>query len=172
MATEHLINLGHRKIAFIGDYLENPFGFASSRERFEGYYQALEMAEIPFRSDYFKQGLHGQLPARKLAMELLSAPDRPTAIFAASDTQAIGVLAAARDLGLAVPEDLSVIGYDDIEVAEYLHLTTMRLPSFALGVEGAQLLMDLIIRPDSPAQEVLFTTELITRSTTAQPCLN
>ncbi len=170
MATEHLINLGHRKIAFIGDYLENPFGFASSRERFEGYYQALEMAEIPFRSDYFKQGLHGQLPARKLAMELLSAPDRPTAIFAASDTQAIGVLAAARDLGLAVPEDLSVIGYDDIEVAEYLHLTTMRLPSFALGVEGAQLLMDLIARPDSPAREVPFTTELITRTTTAPPC--
>ncbi len=130
------------------------------------------MAEIPFRPDYLKQGEHGQLPARKLAMELLTAPDPPTAIFAASDTQAIGVLSAARDLGLAVPEELSLIGYDDIEVAEYLHLTTMRQPSFALGVEGAHILMDLINRPDSPAQEVPFTTELISRSTTAHPGRN
>lgn len=172
MATEHLISLGHRQIAFIGDYLENPFGFASSRERFEGYYQALELAEIPFQTAFLKQGEHGQLPARSLALELLTAPDPPTAIFAASDTQAIGVLAAARDLDLAVPEELSVIGFDDIEVAEYLHLTTMRQPSFAIGVEGAHILMDLIARPDSPAQEVPFTTELISRSTTAQLCRN
>jgi len=168
-ATAHLIQLGHRRIAFIGDYLENPFGFVSSRERFEGYYQALEEADIPFQPGYLKQGEHDQLTARKLTIELLSMPEPPTAIFAASDTQAIGVLAAARDMGIPVPEALSVIGYDDIEVAEYLHLTTMRQPSFELGIEGSQLLMDLIAQPDTPAQEISFQTNLITRSTTAPP---
>ena len=66
--------------------------------------------------------------ARQMASELLALPDRPTAIFAASDIQAIGVLEAARDAGLIVPQELSVIGYDDIEIAEYLHLTTIRQP--------------------------------------------
>jgi DNA-binding LacI/PurR family transcriptional regulator len=169
-ATDHLIQLGHRKIAFVGDFLESPFGFASSRERFEGYYHALEMSDIPFQPGYLKQGDHSQLTARKMTMELLSAPNPPTAIFAASDTQAIGVLAAARDMGIPVPGKLSVIGYDDIEVAEYLHLTTMRQPSFELGIEGAQLLMDIITQPDTPVREISFQTELITRSTTAPTC--
>ena len=168
-ATQHLIDLGHEKIAFVGDYLENPFGFIASKERFEGYYQALELAEIPFRPDYFKQGEYGQLAARRLTMELLSLPDPPTAIFATSDTHAIGVLSAAHEMNVPVPEELSVIGYDDIEVADYLHLTTMRQPSFELGVEGVQQLMDLITRPELLSQEITFPTELISRSTTAEP---
>lgn len=165
-ATEHLIALGHRKIGYLSDYWENPFGFTSSRDRFEGYYQALELADLPYRPEYVRQGDHSQLAARKLALELLRLPDRPTAIFAASDSQAIGVLAAARELGVRVPDDLSVIGYDDIEIAEYLHLTTMRQPSFALGVEGVQLLLELIEQPDQPATEMPFNTKLIVRTTT------
>jgi DNA-binding LacI/PurR family transcriptional regulator len=169
LATEHLIELGHRKIAFISDFLENRFGFVSSLDRFEGYYQALELADIPFHPEYLKQGKHSQMAAHRLALELLSLPDPPTAIFAASDTQAIGVLGAAREMGLEVPEDLSVVGYDDIEAAEYLHLTTMNQPSFALGTKSVQLLMAVIDDPRLPVKEVVISTELVIRNTTARP---
>lgn len=98
---------------------------------------------------------------------LLSLPDPPTAIFAASDTQAIGVLEAARDAGLQVSEDLSVIGYDDIEIAEYLHLTTMRQPLFVSGVEGVELLLESIAVPPSTPRRILLPTELVVRDTTA-----
>jgi DNA-binding LacI/PurR family transcriptional regulator len=169
IATEHLLELGHRRIGFISDYLEDPFGFSSSRDRFEGYYMALEAADVPFRPEYHRQGIHGREQARKLALELLTMPERPTAIFAASDTQASGVLAAARELSLQVPQNLSVIGYDDIEIAEYLHLTTMRQPSFRIGVEGVRLLMETIERPPSSPKELQFSTELVVRSSTAAP---
>jgi DNA-binding LacI/PurR family transcriptional regulator len=161
--------MGHRKIGFVSDYLEDPFGFVSSLDRFEGYYMALEAAAVPFRPEYHRQGMHGREAARRLAIELLTLPERPTAIFAASDTQAIGVLAAARELGLRVPQDLSVIGYDDIEVAEHLRLTTMRQPSFKIGVEGVNLLLQTIENPAIQSKELLFATELVVRSTTAAP---
>lgn len=169
IATDHLLQLGHRKIGFVSDYLEDPFGFVSSLDRFEGYYMALEAAAVSFRPEYHRQGVHGREQAKRLAIELLTLPDRPTAIFAASDTQAMGVLAAARELGLRVPEDLSVIGYDDIEAAEYLRLTTMRQPSFEIGVEGARLLLEAIEQPAEQPEEILFSTELIVRETTAAP---
>jgi LacI family transcriptional regulator len=156
LATEHLIELGHQKIGFVGDYLENRFGFVSSRDRFEGYYQALELADISFQPKYLKQGEHSQLAARRLALELLALAERPTAIFAASDTQAIGVLMAAQEL-------------DDIEIAEYLHLSTMCQPSFVLGTEAVQLLMEAIGEPGRPPREILYAAELVARATTAPP---
>jgi DNA-binding LacI/PurR family transcriptional regulator len=169
MATEHLLQMGHRKIGFISDYLEDPFGFVASLDRFEGYYMALEAANVPFRPEYHRQGVHGREQAGRLAIELLTLPDRPTAIFAASDTQAMGVLAAARELGLRVPEALSVIGYDDIDAADFLNLTTMRQPSFELGVEGARLLLEAIEQPGEAPEEIVFSTELIIRESTAAP---
>jgi LacI family transcriptional regulator len=167
MATQHLIDLGHRKIGYVSDRLENPFNFVSSRDRYEGYLQALDEAGIPFRPKYHRQGEHGRKEARDMASALLSLPDPPTAIFAASDTQAIGVLEAARDASLKVPEDLSVIGYDDIEVAEYLHLTTIRQPLFVSGVEGVELLLETIAAPPPTPRRVLLQTELVVRDTTA-----
>jgi DNA-binding LacI/PurR family transcriptional regulator len=168
LATEHLIELGHRKIGFLGDQLENPFNFVSSRDRFQGYRQALAKANIPYRPEYHLQGEHGRAQARQMARDILALPDPPTAIFAASDTQAIGVLEAARDLGLEVPEQLSVIGYDDIEIAEYLHLTTIRQPLFASGVEGVELLFESIANPLLSPRRVLLPVELIVRGTTAR----
>jgi LacI family transcriptional regulator/LacI family repressor for deo operon, udp, cdd, tsx, nupC, and nupG len=104
-----------------------------------------------------------------MAGDLLALSDPPTAIFAASDTQAFGVLEAARDAGLKVPEELSVIGYDDIEIAEYLHLTTVRQPLFASGVEGVELLLDSIANPPPSPRRVLLPVELVVRDTTAPP---
>jgi DNA-binding LacI/PurR family transcriptional regulator len=167
MATQHLIELGHHKIGFVGDEFDNPFHFVSSRDRCQGYRQALDEAGIPFRPEYHCQGQHGREPAKEMARDLLTLPDPPTAIFAASDIQAIGVLEAAQDAGLRVPEDLSVIGYDDIETAEHMHLTTIRQPLFALGVEGVELLLDSIANPPPSPRRVLLPVELVVRGTTA-----
>ena len=126
-------------------------------------------AGIEYRPEYQVAGEHSHRVARDLALSLLNLPQRPTAIFAASDTQALGVLEAAQLLSLRVPEQLSVIGYDDIEVAEYLGLTTIRQQLFESGKRGVALLMDAIAgRIGEAACEELPVT-LIERRTTAPP---
>ena len=169
IATQHLIELGHHRIGYISDPLESPFKFTASYDRYQGYCQALSAARLPFRETYHGAGEHGRADARLLATQILTLPDRPTAIFAASDTQAMGVLEAARDLNLRVPEDLSVVGYDDIEVAEYLQLTTIRQLLFESGQRGVNLLLHMLeSSPAEPICEVL-PTELVVRGTTAPP---
>jgi DNA-binding LacI/PurR family transcriptional regulator len=168
-ATQHLIDLGHRRIGLISDYLEEPLNFTSSRDRYLGYCQSLQAAGIPFIPEYHLQGDHGRAHAYQMATELLSLPQPPTAIFAASDTQAMGVLQAARELGLKVPEDLSVIGYDDIEVAEYLGLSTIRQLLLKTGQRGVELLLEILHQPHmQPVCEVM-PTELVVRGSTAPP---
>jgi DNA-binding LacI/PurR family transcriptional regulator len=169
IATSYLIGLGHRKIAYISDTLETAFNFTSSRDRLQGYQRALAEAGIPFQPDYHRQGEHGRNEAHEMAVDLLRSPEPPTAIFAASDTQAMGVLEAARDLGLAVPQDLSVIGFDDIDIAEHLQLTTIRQQLFDSGVRGMTLLLNILNGTTvTPVQETL-QTELVVRATTAPP---
>lgn len=168
-ATEYLIQLGHRKIGFIGDRVDTPFNFISSRDRHLGYQQALETAGIKPDAAYYRENDHGRKEARASAKELLTLPNRPTAIFAASDTQAIGVLEAARELELRVPEDVSVIGYDDIEVADIVGLTTMRQQLFKSGEIGIQLLLEKLDHEEvNPVCEVL-PPQLTPRHTTAPP---
>jgi DNA-binding LacI/PurR family transcriptional regulator len=104
-----------------------------------------------------------------MAKQMLSLAEPPTAIVAASDIQAVGVLEAARELGLRVPEDLSVIGYDDIEIADMMQLSTMRQLLFESGQHGAESLLETLDNPEvRPAQAVL-PTELVVRNTTSPP---
>lgn len=176
LATRHLLALGHTRVAYIGDLMPEPYGFTSSQERFEGFRQALEEAGLPLRPDYVKSGPHGRDAARQLTGELLALPLPPTAIFAASDTQAVGVLEAARLGGVAVPRELSVIGFDDIEIAPYAGLTTIHQPLYQSGVLGARtLLQALAAREGTPEEQdtagdthgVELPLELVTRRTTA-----
>jgi DNA-binding LacI/PurR family transcriptional regulator len=169
LATSHLVELGHRRIGFVGDSLEEVrnFNFTSSRDRLRGHLQALEAYGIPPRPGYQRFGVHGRYESRMLARDLLLLSEPPTAIFAASDTQAMGVLEAARDLGVAVPTMLSVIGFDDIDVAEYLELTTVRQPLFESGARGVELLLETIVGAALPAREYL-PIELVPRATTAR----
>jgi DNA-binding LacI/PurR family transcriptional regulator len=171
LATRHLIELGHRRIAFLGDPLEDPlnFNFTSSRDRFHGYCQALHDAAITYDPAFCVYGLHGRFEARRLARQLLSLPQPPTAIFAASDTQAMGVLEAAREAAIDVPHALSVIGFDDIDVAEYLALTTIRQPLFETGVRGVDQLLHLLDQPDAGPMVETMPLELVVRNTTASP---
>ncbi len=167
LATQHLIELGHQRIGYISDLLETPFNFTSSRFRYEGYRQALHSAGLEYRPEYHAQGEHGRHEACLLALRMLTLPERPTAIFAASDTQAMGALQAAQELGLRIPEDLSLVGYDDIEVAEYLGLTTIRQQLFSSGWRGVELLLSLLEnQPHQPVCETM-PIELIVRKTTS-----
>lgn len=167
MATEHLIELGHHKIAFISDLLNPDFQFLAMRERYHGYQKALRDHGIPIRPDYHLEAPHGQYEAQLLAEQLLQMEDPPTAIFAGSDTQAIGVLNAARGMNIRVPEELSVIGYDGIRDAEYLNLTTIEQPLFDSGVEGVNLLISEIENPSQEIHEIRMPLKLHTRGTTA-----
>jgi DNA-binding LacI/PurR family transcriptional regulator len=169
MATRHLVELGHERIAFIGDKPPDEYRFHSSRDRTLGFQQALADAGLPVREGYVREGTHSRHVARSIAEELLHRDDRPTAIFAASDTQALGVLEAARGLGLRVPHDLSVVGFDDIEIASYAGLTTVRQPLFESGRRGAELLLASLDGAALPAQKETLPLELVVRATTGPP---
>ena len=171
LATGHLIALGHRRIGFVGDapFARPPagLGFTSSADRLRGYRQALAAAGIGFEADLVRRGAHGTAIAGEHAAQMLKAHDPPTAIFAASDTQAIGVLAAAERLGVAVPDRLSVVGFDDIESAAFLGLSTVRQPLARSGAEGAQRLCALLRGERLRVRRVELPLEMVARASTA-----
>jgi DNA-binding LacI/PurR family transcriptional regulator len=167
LAARHLIELGHRGIGYIGDEFENPFGFTSSRDRFAGYERALVGAGLAPRPELVALGAHSRYEARELAIRLLSAPNPPTAIFAASDTQALGVITAAHEIGLDVPGDLSVVGYDDIEAADYVGLTTVRQRLFESGRAGAELLLKEIAGRSEVPPSTNLPPDLVIRASSA-----
>ena len=169
LAVRHLVKLGHREIGYIGDEFENPFGFTSSHDRFAGYERALAIAGLAPRSDLVALGAHSRYEARELAVRLLSGPRPPTAIFAASDTQALGVIAAAHEVGLDVPGDLSIVGYDDIEAADYVGLTTVRQRLFESGRLGAELLLKEIDQRSEVPPHTHLPPDLVIRATSAPP---
>jgi DNA-binding LacI/PurR family transcriptional regulator len=170
LATQHLLDLGHERIAFIGDDPRNPLGFVAGTAREEGYRRTMADAGLPIPAGYVQHGPHVRDVARDLAAELVARPDRPTAIFASSDTQAIGALEAARAAGLGVPEDVSVVGFDDVEVSGYVGLTTVRQPLFESGALAASLLLGMVGDDEVPSPLVRrLDLELVERSTTAPP---
>jgi DNA-binding LacI/PurR family transcriptional regulator len=148
LATAHLLGLGHRRIGFVGDATvrgtRHDLGFTSSRSRLHGYRKELAEAGIGYDPALVRVGSHSALVAADLAGELLRLPDPPTAIFAASDTQAMGVLSAAEQHGFPVPERLSVVGFDDIESSALLNLSTVHQPLEQSGAEGARRLCALL----------------------------
>lgn len=169
LAARHLMELGHRRIGFVGDEFESPFHFTSARDRFFGYERAMKAAGLAVGPDLVALGAHSRYEARELARRVLGASDPPTAIFASSDTQALGVLTAARELGLDVPGDLSIVGYDDIEAAEYVGLTTVRQQLFESGRLGAELLLREIEHRSSPAAQIELEPSIVIRATSAPP---
>lgn len=168
LATRCLIALGHRRVGFIGDLPTLAFQFTSSPDRAKGYQQALQEAGLSCRPEYYAEDQHGRATARSQARAMLALPQPPTAIFAASDTQAMGALAAARELGLRVPDDLSVIGYDDIEIAEFLGLSTVCQHLYQSGQAATELLLERIVDPQLEPRTISQPVEVITRSTTGR----
>jgi DNA-binding LacI/PurR family transcriptional regulator len=173
LATGHLLELGHCRIGFIGDRVQRAvstaLGFTASARRLAGYRQALATAGIERDDSLVRLGPHGPASAQALAGELLGLADPPSAIFAASDTQAMGVLAAADQVGAQVPGQLSVIGFDDIQSAALLGLSTVRQPLEDSGAQGAERLCALLRgEPVRPRRQVL-EVQVVPRATTGRP---
>jgi DNA-binding LacI/PurR family transcriptional regulator len=168
-ATRHLLDLGHRRIGYMSDYPNNPFNNSPVVDRSAGYCRALREAGLQYNPEYYVEAGVDRHDARKKAHALLDRDDRPTAVFAYCDIQAIGVMEAARELGLRIPHDLSVIGYDGIEAAEYIQLTTIRQSLFDSGVRGAELLLQMMEGRMLDDKAFVLPTELVVRETTAPP---
>jgi DNA-binding LacI/PurR family transcriptional regulator len=170
LATEHLIALGHERIGFVGEPARNPFGFVSSARREEGFRAAMVAAGLRPNPTHMRYGPHARSSAKQLASELLKLADRPSAIVAASDVQALGVLEAAANLGLSVPGDLAVTGYDDIDLAPFSGLTTVRQPLERSGERGGEVLANAISSGDRPHPFVEeLPLEMVVRATTGAP---
>jgi DNA-binding LacI/PurR family transcriptional regulator len=173
-AMQHLIALGHRRIAHLGGALVGELDFAAPRDRLEGYRRAMASAGLPVHPAWEIEGdftVNGGVGG----MERLLRLDKsvvPTAVFAASDEMAIGVVAAVRRAGLRVPEDVSVIGIDDHEMAEFFELTTVAQPAREQGRLAAGMLlaaMDPMFPVDSVPPTQIVATRLIVRRTTGPP---
>jgi DNA-binding LacI/PurR family transcriptional regulator len=169
LATRHLLELGHRRIGFVGDLEreQDRFGFRASPLRHRGYLRALAEGGVAREPAYERTGPHDREVAKRHASQLLGLDPPPTAIFAASDTQAVGVLEAARERGLRVPQELSVIGFDDVEMAASARLTTIRQPLVDSGRHAVHLVKAERAEPDLPPRRVVLDIELVVRDTTA-----
>ncbi|WP_166996624.1 LacI family DNA-binding transcriptional regulator [Paramicrobacterium fandaimingii] len=166
-ATRHLIELGHRRIGFVAGRPD----LRSSILREAGYRQALREADIPFTPELVRVGRYEPGEAREHTTTLLASPNPPTAIFAANDISAIAVLKLAASMGLSVPRDLSVVGFDDIPEASQIStpLTTVRQSMQRLGSEAVTLLLSLMNGETTDAAHIRLATSLIQRATTAPP---
>jgi DNA-binding LacI/PurR family transcriptional regulator len=166
LAARYLLDVGHRHVGFIGDVKDEAFGFASSERRLQGFRSALREAGATLPAGYVKRGPFGRESAGQLTRQLLGLRQRPTAVFAASDVQAFGVLDAAARVGLTVPDDLSVMGFDDIELASAIGLTTVRQPLRESGRIGAQMLLGAL-DGDGHAPTALPDLTVVERRTVA-----
>jgi len=165
MAAEYLLERGHRRVGFVGDAELPDYAIHTSDWRLEGYRLALADAGVPIAESHVAVAPHGLENARSCAHTLLALQEPPTAIFAASDYQALGVLKAARERGLSVPGDLAVIGFDDLEMAGYLGLTTIRQPLAESGRVAVDLMLARLADPTRPAQRIRLPVTLIPRET-------
>lgn len=168
-ATRHLVDLGHERIAYIGGATSGVLDFTAPSARLAGYRRTLERAGLEQPPGLEEDGEFTAAGGQAAALRLLARPDRPTAIFAASDEMAIGALRAARELGLRVPEDVSVVGVDDHEMARYFDLTTVAQPVHEQGRVAATQVLAALTDDDWTPEQVILPTELVVRRTTSRP---
>ncbi|WEV59553.1 LacI family DNA-binding transcriptional regulator [Bifidobacterium sp. ESL0728] len=165
IATRHLISLGHKRIAII----TGPTDMMCSKARLDGYQAALEEAGIPIDDSLVKIGNFDETEGLAQGKALLQMENPPTAIFAGSDRQAMGVFEAARQLNVKIPENLSVVGFDDVQTAAYMNpsLTTVRQPLRDMAAQALQMILDAKQGKADAEKSIIFPTSLITRSSTA-----
>lgn len=169
-AVEHLIALGHKRIGFLAGAED----VECSKDRLRGYREGLLNAGLAFDQNLVRPGNFRQPTGFQAALELLRLPNPPTAIFAANDLTAFGAIEAVKEVGLRVPHDVSVVGFDDIQMATQVHppLTTVKQPLHQMGISAVNLLVSMISGITPVSQRISLPTELIVRSSTAAPPKN
>ncbi|MFK7801174.1 MAG: LacI family DNA-binding transcriptional regulator [Anaerolineae bacterium] len=163
-AAQHLLDLGHTRIGLI----TGTPSVQSGRERIDGFRQALAERGLSADDSLTQQGNFDEKSGFECGLKLLKMANQPTAIFALNDAMALGVYEAAESLGISIPEELSVVGFDDIPEAKYVRpqLTTVRQPQREIGRTATRLLVDLIEKPDRKMETITLETELIVRKST------
>jgi len=164
-ATEHLLALGHRRIGFI----TGPMDLGCHQDRLEGYTSALGRADLPPDKGLVRHGDSLISGGQKYGGELLDLDQRHTAIISGSDEQAYGVYLAARDRGIRIPDDLSVVGFDDVDLCRWVssQLTTVRQPLASMASEATRLLLKVAAGEPVDTPTVRLASILIVRESTA-----
>ena len=163
-AVRHLAELGHEKIAIItGESITVP-----TQMRLKGYREEMEAQNASINEDWIIEGRFSVDGGYEAMQKLLKIEDRPTAIFCQGDEIAIGAMKAIKEAGLKVPDDFSIVGFDDIEISQYLNpaLTTIRQQKEEMGIEAADMIIKLINHKEEKVEPEVIKTKLIERSTT------
>jgi DNA-binding LacI/PurR family transcriptional regulator len=166
--TDHFISLGHRRIGMVaGNFSISDRSF----HRWHGYRQCLLDHGIAYDKTLLLQTDYSLTEGQDSVKKLLRLTDPPTAVFCSNDYLALGAMKGAREMGLNLPEDLSIAGFDDIEIASYVvpALTTIRQPAYEMGKLGAELLFQCMTRPGKPVRQMLETQLIVRDSTTSAP---
>ena len=142
-----------------------PLAYAAARDRLAGYCQALKEAGLGYAEELIRYGDFREESGGEAMSQLLDLPQPPTAVFVASDLVAFGAMMAIKQHGLTIPNDVALVGFDDVRLAHYVNppLTTMRLPAYELGYRAATLLTQLTVGEPVEEQEILLQTELVVR---------
>ena len=166
-ATEYLIGLGHRRIGMI----TGPIDQACHRDRLDGYRTALQRAGLAYDESLVRYGDSVVAGGRTHGLDLLGAPEPPTAILSGSDEQAYGIYLAARERGVRIPDDLSVVGFDDVELCQWVspQLTTVHQPLADMASLATQMVVDLARNPSQSPRRVELATTVVVRESTAPP---
>lgn len=164
LATTHLIEKGHRRILFIN----GPTYVSSAKERVAGYKRALLEAGVKLDESLIREGAIKMEDGYRIMKKELKKPPRFTAVFAYSDFVALGAMKALKETNLKIPQDIALMGYDDIDVVSFLEnpLTTTRIPKYELGMEGFKLLVKKMAGEADSPQKVILPTELVVREST------
>ncbi|HEY9087814.1 MAG TPA: LacI family DNA-binding transcriptional regulator [Anaerolineaceae bacterium] len=165
MAADYLLSKGYRKMAFIGDTAIPEFGIHPITLRLAGFRQQLAERGYPLDEAHMHTVPYDAEAARQAARAILARKERPEAIFSATDLQAIAFLKVARELGLEVPRDVAILGFDDLDIAEYVGLSTVRQHLDESGKIAAELLLNRIANRDRPVQHIQLPLTIIERDT-------
>jgi LacI family transcriptional regulator len=168
--TRYLLGIGHRRIAMITAYFRSS---TRSYKRCLGFKAALEERRVPFDENLVIEKDYTVMEGREAAARLVALPNPPTAIVCGNDLLAMGAMAAAKEAGFEVGKDVSITGFDDLEMSSTLDppLTTVRIPAFQMGKKAAEILIDTIEKRTTAAQHYLLDTDLIIRGSTGPPVL-
>jgi DNA-binding LacI/PurR family transcriptional regulator len=166
-AVRHLVQLGHTRIATIS----GPLHLTNSQDRLKGYKKALREAGITIRTEYVKEAAYSKADGQSAALTLMRVSPPPTAIFAGNDLIALGVLQAARELGIRCPEDVSLVGFDDLDISSMTNppIFTVSQSGYELGATALRLLLDRVANWDGPPRHVVLQTELRMRESVVPP---
>ena len=166
-AAEYLVNLGHQRIATVTGNMQTQAGI----DRFEGFQKAIKQFGLDCPPDYVYKGDYSRQSARQAADRFFSLDNPPTAIFAASDDMALEIISVAMENGIKVPEDISIIGFDDNPAGLFgpVGLTTIKQPLFTMGVEATKVIYEIMIGKQKSRVHKVLTPDLIVRESCAQP---